>query len=409
MDLSEWLAAAQVAVAVAIPAVGAAYWFFRRRKGNRKDAFRQGLSAVGTDQHELTRIAWLRTPPHWKRYPWFQLLAPGDSWIPNEPFEITDVKLSLHSHSNSTNSVARAKDAASDLLKPLDLGSRARYSTALTKLSGMNGLFDGTIYRPIGIDFGQEKRIDFERASYFEYLDTSEVLSLEMEVRKSSGSLARGGTYRKSLGNPFNLQNRVCSLGINTLTLRLALDGSATFFLHLRDPLLVANSSGLIALAPAGEFTPSSITMEAMTEDFDFRRNVIREYAEEFLGHKEARGQGGVRIDFAGETPFSDIWEGMQNGSIVLKGLGIGLDPLTWKPELLTVCTFQAAIFDTIFANMVRRNDEGALIIGENNVGLAFNEDTVKRYRSAPFASPTAAAALHLCWRSRRSLGVMSP
>jgi hypothetical protein len=409
VDFGALLATAASVVAVAGAAAGIGAKFFKRHKGNSKNALLQGLEDVRKDQYELTQIAWDLTPEQWKRREWFKLLTWNESWIPDAPFDIGDLELKWHNGSSSTKEIASAKKDASELLKPLELGSQTRYSTALKDLRGLDGLFDGMIYRPICISFGQQKLIDFQRASYFEYLDTSEVLALEVEVRQSSADKALRGAYRKKLRDPFNLQNRVCSLGINTLTLRLAADGTASFFLHMRDRERVANNSGLIALAPAGEFTPCDITIEAMTKDFDIQRNVVREYVEEFLCRPEARGQSGTRIDVSRKAPYSDIWQGMQDGSIVLKGLGVGLDPLTWKPELLTVCIFQEAIFDRVFASMVENNDEGTLIVGEKNVGLPFTKDVVDGYKAAPKASPTATAALHLCWRHRRSLGIMRP
>jgi hypothetical protein len=54
-----------------------------------------------------------------------------------------------------------------------------------------------------------------------------------------------------------------------------------------------------IHVIPAGEFTPSDVGLQAQSEDFDLWRNIMREYAEEFLDVEEAYSRGGHTIELA--------------------------------------------------------------------------------------------------------------
>jgi hypothetical protein len=280
------------------------------------------------------------------------------------------------------------------------------YSEAVRRIAGMSHFFNGTIYRPIEIDVGEAyRRIRVNEAKYFDYLDTSEVLAYQAAVEDRHGrGHRRARRYRDDLGSPFDLTNRVASLGVLTLTIRL---GSPyhTFFLHRRDPTKVVVGSELFQVVPAGEYTPSDISREAVRDDLDLWRNIAREYAEEMLGREDAQGTGGKSIDFDDASPFRELAQARRDGNLSVRALGIGIDPLSWKPELLTVAIFGSDVFDVVFKDIVLRSDEGTLIVREG-VGLPFTKETIDDYATSRSTRPGAQACLTLAWRHRRTLGL---
>ncbi|OLT23765.1 hypothetical protein BJF78_31540 [Pseudonocardia sp. CNS-139] len=283
----------------------------------------------------------------------------------------------------------------------------ARYSAVLRTAGGMTSLFDGRIYRPLRIEtVAGRLAITVTDGSYFDFLDTSDVLGLETELGRRGDRPGRE-PYRRFLRDPFDLANRVASLGIGVLTVRAAGE-RCTFFLHHRDPRHVAGSADLVAVVPAGEFAPSDISAEAVDNDRDLWRTVMREYAEEFLGAEDAQGRGARWIDYDGEPPYRDLQDGLATGAVRVSVLGLGLEPLTWKPQLLTVCRIEAPLFDAVFGAMVRRNEEGTLLVGRGR-GLPFDERTVTRYVSSPATAPSTRDTLRLAWRHRHHLGIGPP
>src|ERR1700730_3166606 len=349
------------------------------RKVDGKDAFRAHLVSLRGDQLRLTRQALDRSPERW-RGGGFPMLA-RSAWIPDAPFDLSEISIRWQKEGHNDEALEAARHSASELLSKLRLGLVDRYSTALTEIAGMNGLFDGKIYRLVDAELTPEtKRMTFAESSYFAYLDTSEVLALEAEFLVANKKrIDRAGSHRRSLGNPFDFRNRVVSLGIDTLTIRVA-GQYAGFFLHRRDPKQVVNNADLIGVIPAGEFTPSDVSGEALMNDLDIWKNIMREYAEEMLGVEDALGQGGRWIDYAAESPYRELNDAKANGLLKVKVLGLGIDPLPWKPELLTVCIIDAQSFDAIFAAMPKRNDEGIILTGNGKDGLPFDAATVARY-----------------------------
>jgi hypothetical protein len=63
-----------------------------------------------------------------------------------------------------------------------------------------------------------------------------------------------------------------------------------------------------------------------------------------------------------------------RQGKIKVFFLGVGLDPLSWKPEILTACIFEGRTFDKIFKGMVTdKVDEGTggfLLAGRKRKGV---------------------------------------
>jgi hypothetical protein len=280
-----------------------------------------------------------------------------------------------------------------------------RYSDALLNVDALGNLYNGRVYRPVDINAdGTVVSIDFVDGDYFGHLDTSEILAYEMAaVERSWFKLRR--SYRQTIGDPFDLRARSTSLGVLTLTICLTADG-ARFLMHSRDGDQIVVASKVIHVVPAGEFTPSSVNLEANTEDFDIWNTIMREYAEELLDKEEAYGKEGVGPNYTHDTPYRELNEARQDGTLRIYALGIGLDPLTWKPELFTVCVFESAIFDSIFQAIAKRTWEGTILRGSDGKGLRFDAETVNRYADDPNIRRGASVCLKQAWKHRTALGI---
>jgi hypothetical protein len=402
MSLVEWLATGGPILA-ALGAASAAIAIQNARKGKHEQQFRDVHGAIHGESLHLRRRVLEQSRQHRPVEGTSLLTRPG--WVPEAPYDLDDIAITWVERDRRAAGARRR--GSPKVLSAARLGRRTTYSSALKEVAGLHGLFDGPIYRLLDAHLeAGDKRMVFTESSYFEYLDTSEVLAYEAAGRERSRRRIDGrGTYRRKLADPFSFRNRVVSLGINTLTLRVEGD-RAGFFLLRRDPARVVNNSAMVSAIPAGEFTPSDLSREALENDRDLWRNIMREYAEEFLGAEDALGQGGRWIDYSAESPYAELGHAKETGRLRIKVLGFGLDPLPWKPELLTVCLIDSEVFDKVFAGMVDRNDEGLLLTGSNRRGLRFDADTVRRYCEDERTSPDASACLRLAWRFRRELGL---
>ncbi len=392
MELVE--VAGLVVALLGLPAV--AIGVVTHRRNTASAAFDLTLAHLRSHQPDLRRQALTESPTNW-RSPQIPLLAKPD-WLLSGPVPIMKVEIELDRSSVVRNKGARRVQGLSKALT---------YSEALAARPDMKGLFNGVVYRPTLIRVHDDRlKISFAIGKYFEYLDSSEVLAFEAAARDLASRRVTSGPYRRSVDDPFDLSARATSFGVNTLTIRKAHSPPHGFFMHRRGNESIANETQTLHVTPAGEFAPSDVSLGAVEDDFDLVRNVVREYAEEFLGVEDAYGKGGRTIDFHKDAVFSDLSLAFRTGEAQLHVLGVGLDPLCWKPELLTVCVFEPAVFSAIFSNLVAENDEGTIISGANNAGIPLTHANVNLYAHDANASPTASACLTLAWHWRDALGL---
>lgn len=211
-------------------------------------------------------------------------------------------------------------------------------------------------------------------------------------VAHESAADTPGVPVRALVGDPLDLTRRPVSLGVTTLTLRRAPDGTATFPLHRRDPSRVASGGGLYQVMPVGVFQPPGEVGDPA--EFDLWRAQVREYAEEFLGAPELRTSGHGNLRFAREMDAARC-----AGRLRMYWLGLGVDPLSLVADLLTVAVVDAEVHDQLFAGLVAANEEGRV-----HGGLPFDRPTVERFTAHAPMQPAGAAALRLTWRHRAHL-----
>jgi hypothetical protein len=253
----------------------------------------------------------------------------------------------------------------------------------------------------------------FTDAWYWEMIDTTDALLYEAATTHArNGGKSIQGSYRNFLKDPFDFSRRCAIPGIDAITIRKDVK-RGTFYVHRRDASKVASAQNVTGIVPAGEFQPSDDSWAARAADFDLWRSIMREYAEEFLDIEEARVRTGTPISYNDEPPYSLLNRAYSSHRIKSYLLGVGLDPVTWKPTILTVCVFPARLFDELFAEMVSDNREGLLELPTRKraatkpfEGWPFDREAVFAYANDLGVLPAARAGLMLAWRHRHALGI---
>lgn len=346
------------------------------------------------------------------------LTKPG--WIPAEPLPLSSVHLSHRTGISSDFSSAKSRLAA--YWPPCTDREPLTYSAAVGRYDAPTNWFDGLSFRLVGVRPGRGSvRLEFSKGSYFEAFDTTEPLGFEAAMRhQSSQGATITGPYREWIGDPFDLATRCGVPGINTLTIRRS-RRDITFYMHQRTS--VATAVGTVHVVPAGEFQPSSKDEKRMYAELDLRSTIVREYAEEFLGSSDVLSseENEAQIDFETKPEYAPLDRALRQDKGRLHYLGLGMYPLTWKPEILLVCVFEDKHFDRIFAGMVDEMIEGRLQVNRRLKGfryampgrrgpfqgIRFDERTVREYVDNPLTLPAGRACLALAWRHRRALGLV--
>ena len=172
------------------------------------------------------------------------------------PAPLEYIKLELRdSTPNDGHIDAACKRSKQMLPRLVGESRRLSYSDAILQIEKTSGLFNGIVYRPMQIEVAEHlMHVTFTRGRYFDYLDTGEVLAYEIGLRHlRQARRVTEGSYRRSLGNPFDLYRRGASFGIITLTIRQGTD-KASFYMHQRNGDHVVAGSEIMHVIPAGEF-----------------------------------------------------------------------------------------------------------------------------------------------------------
>ncbi len=318
-------------------------------------------------------------------------------WLPAAPVPLQDLKLEFSATAGPPAAV-RAEDAAAVLPGRADGTPCLRYSDALGELAAPAVFENRATYRVTEADLtSAAPRLVFTRGRYFDGIDTGEAAAHDYAAMRLSGRPAR---LRASIGDPCDLRRRPANLAISTLTLRLDRPaGRASFLLHWRDPAKVGHAGGLYQVIPVGVFQPSG--EEAWNErgDFSLWRSMIREYAEELCGRSEDYGTQGGPLDYD-SWPFARrMTEALDDGQIRVWCLGLGVDPLTYATDLLTVAVIDSPLFDELFSLTPRGNAEGTVLAAREFAGRV-----IDRVVTGEPVQAAGAAVLQLAWAHREAL-----
>ena len=330
------------------------------------------------------------------------------SWLPSEPVPLRSLVLDLDEYVAAPAIMGGERESAQ--VRPLASCEQRyqRYSHAVRDLTPPRLFENRLCFRVIGIDLTiPVAQLQFGAMCFFDSIDTNEVLAHEMALHHLShdnrGDVAvsraswRRLTFRKLVGDPFDLSRRPLMGAIGTLTIRGG--ESPCMVLHQRDGGRVAGGGGMVHLLPAGIFQPSSVLPGAIAADFSIWRNIQREYSEELLGRAEHDGSGRP-INYGELEPFVTMDQALSDGRVRVYCLGFTLDALTLCADLITVAVFEPEVFDRLFCDAVQTNDEGAIPVR----AVPFEGHTIAKLRELGQLSPGAAAAIHLAWCYRNSI-----
>lgn len=292
-------------------------------------------------------------------------LLTAPHWTPAAPVPLGDLSLELR-HSGSFPGVRPEL--------PDGFGS---YSEAMAALAAPTVFQNRETYRLL--DFTGQC-LTFGLGSYFDGIDVGEACAHEYAARALGHTSAL--PLRTSIGSPCDLNARPVNVAISTLTIRRSPAGS-TFFLHWRDPKRVGHAGGMYQVLPVGVFQGSQDC------DFSLWHCMIREFAEELLGVPEIHAADYETWPFARQL----------SSAARVHYLGMGVDPLTFATDMLTVAVIDAKPFDELFGDLVSHNDEGRVL-----EGLPFTAANIERFVHIEPTQAAGAALLSLAWQHRETL-----
>ncbi|MFI6099876.1 hypothetical protein ACIA8G_30330 [Lentzea sp. NPDC051213] len=284
-------------------------------------------------------------------------------WMPAAPIPLNDLSLS--------SQASPSFDIGQDSLLPEGFRS---YSAAMAALAAPTVFQNRETYRLLGFT---GKHLTFGIGSYFDGIDVGEACAHEFAARElgQTDSLR----LRTSVGDPCDPARRPTNVAVSTLTIRDD-PGGATFFLHWRDPKRVGHAGGLYQVLPVGVFQGSQ------DSDFSLWHCMIREFAEELLGMPEDQA---VNPAFAHRL----------TSAARVSYLGMGVDPLTFATDMLTVAVIEAGTFDELFGDLVSHNEEGRVL-----AGIPFTAENIERFVHHEPTQAAGAALLSLAWQHREVL-----
>jgi glutamine synthetase len=361
--------------------------------GDTADGTRGGAEAARTPQEArwLRERAYLQEHRHGLavraagRYPADARLAGTPlltvpAWRPVAPVPLEKIALTLRPEPFGGQYPGIALPGRAD-------GSRyASYSQAMGELDAPAVFENRPVYRLSQADLaGDRPSLEFGLGRYFDLIDTGTAAAHELAARELAvadsllaGSLLTDsavadaaastptiGTLpvRTAIGDPCDPGKRPVIMAVATLTLRLdRAAGTVRFPLHWRDPGKVGHAGGMYMVVPAGIFQPSGAAAWNVRNDFDLWKCMVREYAEELLGADEDHGSERVPIDYDAWPFAARMTAARDRGQVRAWCVGLGVDPLTFATDLLTVTVFDAAAYDEIFGGLVRENAEGTVL-----------------------------------------------
>ena len=321
------------------------------------------------------------------------LLAPK-SWIPTRPIPLTSIRLEFDP--TATFSGVTGLEPSDTLPRRPDGTRYPSYAEAIAALAPPTVFENRPTYRLLAADLaGPDPVFRLGRGTYFDSINTGEASAHEYAAHRLG--LSPTTPLRTAIGDPCDPARRPTNLAISTLTIRR--DNSAgTFLLHWRDPKKVGHAGGMYQVVPSGIFQPSADASWNERRDFSLWRNLVRELSEELLGTSEDHGSTSAPIDYDAWPFAKQLSTALSSGSASAYCVGLGVDPLTFATDLLTVLTVDSEVFDTLFANLTTANDEGRVLTPQ-----PFTADTISNFTHHHPMQPAGAALLRLAWQHHQT------
>ena len=319
-------------------------------------------------------------------------------WLPDEPIPLYHIKLQ-YTNTEEFDGITGVEPIVQRLLPIRACGTRYRtYSDAVAALAAPAIFENRSTYRLIRADLQSNPYMIFGSGHYFDGIDVGDAVAHEFTAVTLSETVTQD--LRTAIGDPYNPAHRPMNVAISTLTLRCdRATGAVTFPLHRRDGARVGHAGGMYQVLPVGVFQPAGEEPWNTTNDFSLWRCIIRELAEELRGNAEDYDTHHGPIDYD-TWPFAhQLTRALDTAQVHASCLGIGVDPLTFATDILTVLTIDAPLYDELFDEIADTNTEGMI-----TPVVPFTAQTVERYTSTEPMQAAGAGMLRLAWRHRSTL-----
>jgi hypothetical protein len=319
-------------------------------------------------------------------------------WLPDAPIPLDDIELQCTPDA-AFSGITGTEPAVQPLLPVRADATRYRtYSEALAALAAP-GIFENrSTYRLLRADLQSSPRMVFGHGSYFDGIDVGDAAAHEFTAAVIGEITTQD--FRAAIGDPCDPARRPVNVALSTLTLRHdRTTGTVTFPLHRRDGATVGHAGGLYQVLPVGMFQPAGEQPWNAENDFSLWRCIVRELAEELRGEAEdyETDRGPINYD---AWPFAErLTRALDTAAAQAFCVGIGVDPLTFATDILTVITIDAFLYDELFGQVAATNAEGSIL-----PAVPFTAETVDQYASTEPTQAAGAGLLRLAWRHRPSL-----
>ena len=296
-------------------------------------------------------------------------------WLPDAPIPLDHIAL-RYTPDAAFGGITGTEPVVQRLLPVRADGTRYRtYSDAVAALAAP-GIFENRCtYRLLRADLHSNPHMVFGRGSYFDGIDVGDAAAHEFTAAKL-GEIATQD-LRAAIGDPCDPARRPVNVALSTLTLRHdRTTGAVTFPLHRRDGATVGHAGGMYQVLPVGIFQPAGEQPWNAENDFSLWRCIVRELAEELRGEAEDYETHRGPIDYDA-WPFADhLTRALAAGQVRAYCVGIGVDPLTFATDILTVVTIDAPLYDELFGHIAASNVEGSIL-----PAMPFTAETVRAVR----------------------------
>lgn len=318
-------------------------------------------------------------------------LLAAPTWIPEQPIPLSSIRLEFDPEAPFHGVTGREPN---DSLPLQPDGTRyPSYADAIADLASPAVFEDRPTYRLLSADLtASQPVLRLGRGTYFDSINTGEASAHEYAARRLGRRTST--SLRDAIGEPWDPTRRPTNLAISTLTIRRdKTAGASTFLVHWRDPAKVGHAGGLYQVVPSGVFQPSADASWNERHDFSLWRNLTRELSEELLGTSEDHGSDSAPINYDSWSFATQLSAALAEGSARAYCVGLGVDPLTFATDLLTVLAIDSDIFDDLFADLATGNDEGRVLTPQ-----PFTAESVDDFVHHKPMQAAGAAILQLAW-----------
>jgi hypothetical protein len=319
-------------------------------------------------------------------------------WLPHEPIPLDHITLQ-YTQAEQFCGIMGTEPLIQRLLPIRADSTRYRtYSEAVATLGAPPVFENRSTYRLLGADLQSNLYMVFSSGRYFDGINVGDAVAHEFTANKL-GEISTQD-LRAAIGDPCDPAYRLLNVAISTLTLRCdQTAGAVTFPLHRRGDAQVGHAGGMYQVLPVGVFQPAGEELWNTRNDFSLWRSIIRELAEELRGDTEDYDTHRGPIDYDAWPFAHQLTRALDTAQVRPFCLGIGVDPLTFATDILTVVTIEAPLYDELFGEIADTNTEGSI-----TPAVPFTAQTVQRYANTEPTQAAGAALLQLAWRHRSIL-----